>query len=280
MKPGSRLASTKLQLNFNRKYQPRVLRLLMRNDLKLAVIIPDSHRPYHHKRAYALMIKVLKDLKPDAIYLTGDYADFYDIHQHGPKDPRIVKTLTQEVESVNEGLDELDRLFPRAKKVYVQGNHEYRLERYLQNKAPELFGFIDCLTLFKLRERPGWKWVGYRPNQSARVLHSRLLIRHEPLGSSPTATITKALTSLVYGHVHRIQEARTQGLDGKRYVAFCPGWLGDKRKDEVFGYVKGHHVWELGFALVWVDKQGEFTHETISIKDNITCLANGKKYKG
>ena len=61
--------------------------------LQLALLIPDTHRGWHDKRAYSLMIKVAKDLNPDGIYLLGDYADMYDINGHGPKDPRIAQTL-------------------------------------------------------------------------------------------------------------------------------------------------------------------------------------------
>lgn len=241
----------------------------------------DTHRPYHHKRAYALMLKVAKDIGIDEINIIGDYADFYWINGHGAKDPRVVTNLMQEVECVNEGLDELDSLFPYAKKRYIQGNHEYRLERYIQNKAPELFGFISCQSLFKIDQRKNWSWVSYGPNQRSRVLGSKLFIRHEPLGNSAKLTAARALCSIVHGHTHRIEESHIVGLDGTNHVAFCGGWLGDKRKDEIYGYVKGHHQWQLGFVLVWVcEKTGYFYHHKVHILDNMTCVVNGKLYKG
>jgi len=247
--------------------------------LQLALLIPDTHRGWHDKRAYSLMIKVAKDLNPDGIYLLGDYADMYDINGHGPKDPRIAQTLQDEVNDVNSGLDELDKLFPYAKKYYIQGNHEFRLERYIQNRCPEIFGFVSCQDLFKIRERKNWTWVPYGPSQKTRILGSKLWAKHEPLASSAKATASKALCSLVYGHIHRIEQSHITGMEGEEHVCFSVGWLGQKKADEVFGYVKSHHQWQLGFGLVWVDpKTKNFYHQIVHILDNYTCVVNGKLY--
>lgn len=206
------------------------------------------------------------ELKIDALYLLGDFADFYYISGHGPKHPGMVGHLKEEVDSVLSGLETFDRLFPEIPKYFIQGNHEFRLERYIQNRCPELFGLIDCQTLFKLHDSPGWKWISYGPSQRVSVLNSKLWLRHEPLANSAKATATKALCSMAYGHIHRIEESHIVGLDQTNHVVFSVGWLGDKRKDEVFGYVKGHHQWQLGFGLVYVDDDsGLFYHSKIHI---------------
>jgi hypothetical protein len=212
--------------------------------------------------------------------LLGDYADYYAINGHGPKDPRVIQSLQDEVNDVNLGLDQLDKLFPKAKKYYIQGNHEFRLERYIQNRCPEIFGFVDSQDLFKIRQRPNWTWVPYGPNQKTRILGSHLWARHEPLASSAKATASKALCSIVYGHLHRIEQSHITGMEGKEHVAFSCGWLGQKKADEIFGYVKSHHQWQLGFGLVYVDpKTKNFYHQIIHILDNYTCVVNGKLYK-
>lgn len=246
--------------------------------MKLAAIIPDVHRPYHDIKAYNLMIQILKDLKPSEIVLMGDYADFYCVSSHA-KDPRVFNLLTDEVEDVLNGLDELDKEFPDATKIFIEGNHEYRLERYLVDKAPALFGVTDTEHLLKLRSRPGWKFKPYSPHQAHKVLGSHLIARHEPLGTTAKATAGKALCSLVYGHIHRIEESHIVGLDDTNHVSFSVGWLGNKY-NKVFHYVKTHWQWQLGFGLVWVDqKTGYFYHQKIHILDNYTCVVNGKLYK-
>lgn len=248
--------------------------------LKCAGIIPDTHRPFHDKRAYALMLQVFMYFGLDELVILGDYADIYNLTGHG-KDASVVTSLVSEIEDVNSGLDELDAKFPKVKKVYLQGNHEYRFERYINNECPELFGVTQFDFLLNISMRPNWKYINYGPNQRYKVLNSYLTARHEPLASSAKATASKALCSLIYGHIHRIEESHLVGLDGSNHVCFSVGWLGDKSLDKIFGYVKTHHQWQLGFGLVYVDdKSGYFYHQKIHILDNYTCVVNGKLFKG
>lgn len=247
--------------------------------MKLALVIPDTHRPYHDVKAYNLMMEVASFLKPNEITFLGDYADFYCVSSHA-KDPRILKMLIEEVEDVIDGFDEIDKTFPDAKKVFLEGNHEFRLERHLIDKAPALFGITSVEHVLKIDGRPNWRFVPYAPNQNHKILGSRLNARHEPLGTTAKATSQRAMASVVYGHIHRIEESHIVGLDGSNHVAFSVGWLGDKRKDKVFHYVKHHWQWQLGFGLVWVDpSNGYFYHQKVHILDNYTCVVNGKKFK-
>ncbi len=250
------------------------------SNLKTVALIPDCHRPFHHKKAYALMIFVLKTIGIDAVYIMGDYLDFYYVNGHGPKYPGMVGHLKDEVEDGITGLDELDAVFPDAKKVYIEGNHEYRLARFIQNKAPELFGLVDIKTLLKMETRPGWNWVSYGPHQKTSILGSKLWARHEPNATRAKLVASGVSCSITYGHIHRAEQESVVALDGSQHVAFCSGWLGDKRKDEVFGYVKGHFQWQLGFAIVRVDPtNGLFYHQIVPILPNMTCVVDGIKFE-
>lgn len=187
--------------------------------------------------------------------------------------------LQDEVQDVKKGLDELDRLFPKAQKVFIEGNHEFRLERYLMDKAPALFGVTSTEHLLDINRRPRWKFVPYGPNQCHKVLGSKLNVRHEPIARTAELTARKAMASITYGHIHRIQSSYAVGMDGTQHVAFSCGWLGDKKQDKVFSYVKSHHDWQLGFGLVWVDdRNGYFYHQVVQIMDDYSCVVNGKKF--
>ena len=248
--------------------------------LKASLCIPDCHRPYHDKRAYKLMLRVAEDINPDEVLILGDYADIYMLNSHG-KHPGVFTSLIDEIEDVHAGLDEIDELFPKARKVYLQGNHEFRFKRYINDKCPELFGVTQFDHLIKMPQRPKWRYIHYGPNQKHKILDSHLTARHEPLSSSAKATASKALCSLLYGHIHRIEESHIVGLDGTNHVCFSVGWLGDKSFDKIFGYVKGHHQWQLGFGVVYVDeKTNYFYHHKVHILDNYTCVFNGKLYRG
>jgi hypothetical protein len=211
--------------------------------------------------------------------ILGDFADFYWVSNH-PKDPRVCASLLDEVDEVNKILDWMDQHFPRAQKVYLEGNHEFRLERYLVSTAPALFGVTDLRFLLKLNQRPNWKFVPYGPNQAHRVLGSNLVARHTPLASNAKQAAMKAGCSLVYGHIHRSESAHAVGLLGQTHQAFSPGWLGDQRYVEVFGYVRDHHQWQLGFGLVYQSqtRAHQVFSQVIHISDDITAQVGSSFY--
>lgn len=218
---------------------------------------------------------------PKHIYFLGDYADFYSVSSH-QKDPRIFQMLNDEVADVLMGLDQIDKMFPDSKVTFIEGNHEFRLERYVVNQAPALFGVTDVYHILDFDKRPHWKFVAYGPNQYVQVANSKLYARHEPLAPTAKGTAAKALCSLVYGHIHRIEESHIVGLDGTNHVSFSVGWLGNKKKDKVFDYVKNHHQWQMGFGLVHVEvSTGLFHHQKVHILENgnkLSCVVNGKRF--
>lgn len=254
--------------------------------LRIVLIIPDTHRPYHDRRAYNLMIRIYQEIVAKfqniaefEIVILGDYADFYAVSRHG-KDPTVLALLQQEIEDVNAGLDELDLLFPFAKKVFIEGNHEDRLSRYLSDKAPALFGITSTEHLLKINQRPNWSFIGWSPGQQYAVGGTKLIARHRPQANTAKGTISKAVGSMIYGDIHKIEESNLVGIDGQEYTAFSVGWLGDKRMDKIFGYVNGHHQWQLGFGLVFVDEETKEFHKHIAHIKNYTCHAVGKIFKG
>ncbi len=248
--------------------------------IRRALIIPDCHIPYHHQKAIDIVFQIAKDIEGlSEIVVLGDFADFYAVNSHG-RHPGLLHVLTKEVEAVNEVLDTIDREFPDIKKIYLEGNHEYRLERYLIKVAPALFGVTQWDLLFKLDRRPNWKHKNYGPMQYHKVLGSDLFARHEPYSmSSAKASLAASSSNLVYGHIHRKEYAVVRQPDGNKIVNFSPGWLGDMRQKDVFGYVKRPPLWELGASIVTVDSGKDFEFQTLDFDDKIQCQYNGKIYK-
>ena len=81
--------------------------------LKAAILWPDTHVNWEHRRACSLVLKVMDSLGQDltALYLLGDFADFYFASGHGPKHPQLLNTTVNEVEAVKAWLDRFDKLF-------------------------------------------------------------------------------------------------------------------------------------------------------------------------
>lgn len=247
--------------------------------VKKALIIPDCHIPYEDKRAYDLMLAVAKDIKPDEIVIQGDYADFYAVNSHG-KDAAVQNGVLQdEIHEVVLRLSELNKLFPKAKKVYIEGNHEYRLARYINSRCPDLYGVVDIESVLELKIL-GYEFVPYGPNQKYHVMGSKLIARHEPLaGGKHVAqnTVEKAMHSVIFGHTHRIQEAQIVTIHGENYRGISNGWLGDTTH-KVMQYVKGHHQWSHGFSVVTVLDDGTWFNSLIHIID-YKCYYDGFIYE-
>ncbi len=106
--------------------------------LRKAFILPDVHHPFAGK-AYDLALKVAEDIGGwDELVLLGDFCDFYSISSHA-KDPSVDRLLRDEIEECNKALDVLEGIFD-CSRVYLEGNHEARLNKFLARQAGELFG--------------------------------------------------------------------------------------------------------------------------------------------
>lgn len=242
----------------------------MKHKIKTALIIPDCHFSAEEScdyRAYSLMLKVAQKQKIDEVVILGDFCDFFGISSHS-KSPASSNKLIDEVERVKKELQKLRKVFKKAKIVFIQGNHEYRLERYIQNNAPELFGLLNLPELLDFAAL-NIHFIPYGPSQLYQVLKSKLYARHEPISGGVNfahGTVVKAGCSVIFGHVHQIQESQTVMIDGNNHRGIACGWLGNKNHP-IMSYVKNHHQWSQGFALVTVLGNGTFFCEMKHIID-------------
>lgn len=237
-------------------------------------IIPDLHIPYHCNKYLSLVFKVLKELNPQEVVLLGDVGDFYSVNSHGNTKGEL-RNLNKEIGQVQGFLKKLREIIPDAKLVYIEGNHEDRLQRYILKEASMFDGIVSFEGLLKLKECGVDEFVSYEPEQSYDILGAgQIFARHTPLSVSQNSarlSLTKSFCSLLYGHIHRIEEAHCTSLNGEDMVAQSVGWGGDS-KHPIFGYVKGHHQWQQGFGVVTKFGDTLFTN-IYQVKET----ANGEK---
>lgn len=243
--------------------------------LKKLLIIPDSHIPYHDKKAVQLLYKVAKSYKPDIIVVLGDYADFYSVSSHS-KDPNRVNKLEYELQAVNAELDELDSLKAKQK-VFIAGNHENRLERYLAEKAPELFNVVTIPELLKLKQRK-WTYVPYKMDYKI----GQVYWTHD-VGTAGRSAVFNALGTyqgnIVTGHTHRLAYIIEGNARGKPHVSASFGWLGDARKADYMHRVKAARDWALGFGIGYMDDStGNVYLNPVPIV-GYTCVVEGELFK-
>lgn len=213
------------------------------------LFVPDYHIPYESKTTWALMYTVAEELKPDTIVIMGDFGDFKAVSSH-LKNPIDKTRLKWEMEQCNRRLDQLDELGAH-RKIFLAGNHEWRLQRYLQEKAPELYDMISVPELFRLKER-GWEYVEYM--QHARL--GNLYLTHSG-GGTGVGSARKAMDtfghSVVSAHAHRMQYVVEGNAAGGAKVSTLFGWGGDINEIDYMERASAMRNWAQGFGVGYHD---------------------------
>lgn len=240
--------------------------------LEKILFIPDCHVPYHDEKAFELMLKAGKSFKPDHCIILGDFADFYGVSSHS-KDPNRALKLKEEIEATKEALDRVTALGAKNN-VFVSGNHEDRLERYLRDKAPELFNFISIPKILELKEK-GFKYTPYK--QAYKI--GKLNITHDCGKAGRVAHLQSLDTfqhNIVIGHTHRLGYAVEGNAQGERHVTAMFGWLGEVNEIDYMHQVKARKDWSLGFGIGYLDPSSGVVYlvPVPIIKD--TVLIEGK----
>jgi hypothetical protein len=248
--------------------------------LESLLIVSDAHRPFHDERAWNLVMSVGQWLRPHHVTIIGDFVDFYAVSSHS-KDPGRKERLTDEIDSGNAGLDELDRLNP-AHKRYIAGNHEDRFTRYIQDKAPELFGMTDIPALLNLKAR-GWKYTPYKHHTEI----GQVNYTHDVGYAGRNAAFRVLDTyqhSAVTGHTHRLQYIVEGNALGESKLSAMFGWLGDVNKVDYMHRAKVNKDWALGFGVGYVNPADGINYlvpvPIIKSGGRYTCVVNGTYFSG
>src|SRR5690606_24412149 len=247
--------------------------------LEPVLFVPDAHHPFADMKAWRLLLKVGKALKPKHLVVLGDLADFYAVSSHS-KDPSRKALLREEVEFVRARLDELDAL-GASTKLFIEGNHENRLARYLADKAPELFDLVSPEGLLQLKAR-GWKFTPYK--HSDRL--GKLWITHD-VGTAGRYATYRALDtfqhSSITAHTHRMGYVVEGNAAGEQKLSASLGWLGDVTQ---IGYMHRFNAlknWALGFGVGYLDPRTKvvYTDPVPIVKGGktYTCVVNGALYE-
>lgn len=231
------------------------------------IVCPDTHRPFHDRDAHALFEKVCREMRPDMGVIIGDYLDCYSISFH-PKSPERRANLKAEIDDGLEGLDSLQATGIR-RWMFCEGNHEFRLERYLEQKAPELYGLLGIRELLRIDER-GWDWVPYK--KWKRV--GKIAFSHEVGHAGKTAgqrSLDEFGGNIVFGHSHRGSVTYGGTVDGEKHVALNVGWLGDLESID-YTHQSKTRGWQHGFGWVDLDTEGNGYCQFIPIVDGRCCV--------
>lgn len=177
-----------------------------RAEVERAVFLSDVHVPFHDEKAVALAMEFVGWFKPHVLFLVGDILDFYSVSRFD-KDPSRVEDLQDEIDQGARFLGELGNRCKKARKVYIQGNHEHRLARYLWGK-PELAGLRGLQLPALLNLGPlGYEHHGYY----AQVPWHGLLVEHGDrvrvkAGYTASGMLDARGVCGLSGHTHRLSQ--------------------------------------------------------------------------
>ena len=247
-----------------------------RQGVTRTLVIPDCHCPYEDALAFDTMLAAARVYRPDIAVIIGDFADCYAVSAH-PKPPERRSNLAWEIAEVNKRLDQIGRLGAR-RVIYCAGNHEYRFDRFIRDKAPELFGVAPNIqTLFRVRER-GWEWVPYMRT----IKVGKVAYTHE-LGRCGVNTARQTLLdyggNIVVGHSHRAGVSYQGTIDDGGRVCMNVGWLGSVAEIDYAHHARAERDWEHGFGTVEQDRGGVAWMTFIPIIQG-RCIIDGRVVSG
>ena len=234
------------------EYEPYIIPIAQNNIL----LLNDLHIRNQNIPACNAAIEFGIKKNINTIILGGDFFDFYKGSDfiHDPRRPSI----PEELEMGAEFLDALREAFPDAVFYFIVGNHDYRIERYLMVKSPELYGIPD----FQLDQilRFGERKINYITNKrivkagNINILHGHEFGGTRNIPVNPARTISlKAKESTIVGHWHQTSEHPAKRLNGEFYSCFSTGCLCDLHPE-----YRPINDWNHGFAHIRTEADGSF----------------------
>lgn len=222
------------------------------------LVFGDLHFPYHSVSALKCLLERGRKINPAFIIINGDGLDFYKLSRFH-KDPRK-RDVVGEIKKANEFLDVLDEMFPKAKKVWKNGNHDERLQHYINAHGAELFDIInEKISLDKLLEleERGWDYV----DDQRLIYANELTILHGHEYPTPVigpvnaarGLFVRAIGCALVNHHHQISEHTSSTIRGKPITTKSIGCLCELNP----AYAR-LNKWSQGFAELELGRRSGF----------------------
>ena len=245
---------------------------------KTMLAFGDVHIPHANERAVEVFCRVAERLRPDLIVCLGDLLDCGQFSWHPPTHGVPETDYVDDLNSANKLLDRLQKVCGRL--VVIEGNHEYRLDRWAVATA-EGRGAYSMLAP-RIRLTRGRSKCTYVPYGSARgtyphyAINSRIISVH---GWSYARHATKNHLqisqgkSVIHGHTHRADASIVQNVwsSGKIIQARSAGCL----CKPVPLYGTGRPVeWINAFIVGYLGRRSDSLY-TVPIMDHRCILPDG-----
>jgi hypothetical protein len=220
----------------------------------------------------------MADHRWDEVVYLGDFMDFDLISSHNKDNLRAIAGKRLDAEYIYAGkiLDRHQKAAPKARFTLLEGNHEHRVERYI-DANPVLEGKVEVETGLQLIKRR-IKWVRFwSKGDSYRIGKARFIHGLYTNQYHSRKHVENYGENIFYGHTHDVQSysKELQGADrtivGQSLGCLC-------RYDQK--YIRGKPTkWQQAIAVFEFFPDGYFTYNVIRIFKH-RFFAEGKTYKG
>ena len=252
---------------------------------ELTLVIGDSHvTDGQDLGRFEALGYWIEENQPETILSIGDFLDVKSLSAWDMNKRLLMegRRYAKEIEAGNEALDLLQgptyvlqeqqregkRKLYKPKWIYIEGNHEWRIGRYIE-QHPELEGHIDYIKELKLKER-GFIHIPYKEY----YLHNGIAFTHVPIsgnGSPRSGSIYNQLnyalaehqTSIVWGHTHKLAIAGIHRHGSEHYNQAMSVGCFFEHMDE---YAKGAstNYWR-GIVILYHYEDNRFDIETMAL---------------
>jgi len=243
----------------------------------------DVHVPHQNVQAVEILRRVAERLRPDLVVCLGDLLDCGQFSTHPPTYGTPESDYVEDLKQANALLDRLQASCGRL--IMVEGNHEYRLDRWAAATAEGRGAYSMLAPRIQLTKgRSNYTYVPYG-SVSGRyphyALNSRVIAVH---GWSYARHATKAHLqisqgkSVIHAHTHRADASIIQNIwsVGKIVQARSAGCL----CKPIPLYGTGRPVeWVNAFILGYLGRRSD-TLYTIPILDGRCILPDGTEVRG
>lgn len=271
-------------------------------DLRCALVVPDTQHgfrrhengdlePLHDRAAIDVAVQAARLLAPqlEEIVLMGDHLDLSPFSRWS-QEPSLRFCTQPALVEVHHMIAQLRLAAPSARIVYLEGNHELRIEKALRDlaagevlnlrpadtlDAPPVLSIKNLLSLDALDVeyvqpygRPHWfKGVRFQHGHLARSRG----------GQTAAAYLANATSSMVWGHTHRLELAQRaiSTPKGRTLItAMSPGCL--CRTDGAVPHGAGQPLdWQQGIGMVWHSEAQGAHFQLVPIQGGAAVL-NGR----
>ena len=257
---------------------PKPTRKLEKGKYKKALFVPDSQHghiwnksytklePIHDRKAIDAVIKLARDWQPDVIVLLGDHLDLAAWSLKYPRPPEHRQTTSATINELYYDLCRIREACPHADIIWLEGNHEARIQKALTEILPESVHLAPagetqpalCLERLLHLDKLGVEYI--KPFPADYWLWDSIQICHgEGHGKGVTTKLAKIKSfSMVKGHGHGLElsASRVETPKGSKNITVMqPGCL--CRIDGAVPGISPRPNWQHGVGFGVLDEEGK-----------------------